>query len=234
MESTEYLLRVGGEIIRRSITENEIIVPDALLAKLQGNVVLPIRNLLVIQEWGTVNALFSNESVQWWTVPVRRIMLKAPYKLVEKVMVPIFDSKTETRIEMRWDPPEGMRIILLMMIQRVNAFYHIPKCYLYAVDQRPEYWRLPLPNVFDDGAICEGRQIRKFGSMLEAALNMLETFDNSNWNADLWNDVEKTHRMFRFEAIDGGGFKTLPMDANSWITLCRKTVNSAIQKNILL
>lgn len=235
METIEYLLRAGGDVVKRHVVETPVNVPDALFIRLQGEVFVPFRQALTITNWGTVNLIVTNGVYSYWTVPVQRILLRAPFKVgTDKLMVPIFGNKEEPPIEVKWDVPEGMRLVMLLMLKgdTNGCRYQVTKSYLYAADTRPEYWKLPLPNIYDDGAICEGRKVRWFPSALEAVVDMLATFDASNWNADLWSDTEKTHRMFRFKPIEGG-FETQAPET-SWITLCRKTVVGNIQKWLLL
>lgn len=228
----EYVLEEGGAIIRRDISEYPLAVPESLQQALANNATIKLKNVFTVDQWGPVSAVIAANAYSYWTVPVKRIMLRSVFKPVDSVFVPLFDSK-EAMTEMRWVVPETMRVVLFLVVRCTSGvLYRVEKSYLYAVDERPECWRLPLPNVYDDGAVCEGRKPVDYNTVTEAILNMLQTFDKSRWNADLWSDVEKTQNMFRFTAKDGG-FETAKINANSWILLCRKVVVDA-QKNIVL
>jgi hypothetical protein len=147
------------------------------------------------------------------------------------VFVPNFAS-TDNVVEVIWKVPDNMRVILVLTIQNRLAQWCVSKSYLYCVDSRPEYWRLPLANIYEDGSICEGRPVNWFGSLLEAVADMLTTFDHSRWTSHLWTDHDKSQRMFRFKAIADGKFETLP--CGSWITMANKVVVTDVQRNILL
>ena len=234
--TTEFLLRAGGEIVRRTVTEQEIAVPDNLLAQINKDVNIPLHGLVAIDQWGELGLMVSGAKLHYATVPARRIILRTGFDLVdkaEKIFVPNFAS-SDPQMELEWTPPEGMTVLILMVLQQhANGEFSVPKAFLYALDEKGQYWKLPLSNIYDDGAICEGRPILKLPTMVAAVLDVLQTFDHSRWNRDLWQDKNMTQAMFRFKALAEGKFETLPPEEKKWQKLCAKIVTE-VQKNIVL
>lgn len=246
-EKVEYVIEQGGLVLRRCVSESAIDIPDTMMRQLAGHTNVVLRQLFPIVNWGDANASINTNGTSYWTIPVQRIVLRARFKTApqegtKKILVPNFgrraeqdDKQGEPPMELIWQVPDGMRIVMLLQCNShgsgIVMQYSIPKMHLFAVDSRPEYWKLPLPNIFEDGSVCEGRKVGRFRTVTEAIADALTTFDQSVWNADLWEEVEKTQAMFRFES-KGDKFVPLP-PTGSWITLCRKVV-VALQSNIVL
>lgn len=238
VSTIEFVLRPGGEIVRRDMSEYPVAVPDKLLEAINKDVSIPLHALLNIDDWGWMGMMVTGGKVHYVTVQAKRIILRTAFDLIdkkEKILVPNFAS-SDPQMELAWTPPPDMGIVILMTIQQhKDADYSIPKCFLYAMDERPQYWRLPLSNIYDDCGICEGRAIGRFPTMMAAVMDMLTTFDRSRWNRDLWgNDVkERTQTMFRFQDQGEGKVIALPPGEKKWTKLCEK-VATDVQKYIVL
>jgi hypothetical protein len=237
-QTTEYVLRPGGEIWRRYTEEHQVAVPENMLAAINKDVVIPFSRLADIQSWGPMGLMVSGSKIHYVTVPVKRIILRAPFVLEnredkEKIFVPKFDS-SDPAMELTWIPPADMVVLILMSVQLVKGgYYSIPKCFLFAMDDTGRYWKLPLSNIFEDCAICEGRDIKPHVTLMAAVLDMLGTFDRSLWNKDLWEGLsDQTSAMFRFKEQDGKFDQQPPLE-KKWTKLCVK-VATDVQKNIVL
>ena len=235
-ELQEYVLRPGGEIIRRFVSESQIAVPDNVMAALNKDVNIPLHGLAAIDQWGWMGMMVTGGKLHYCTVPVQRIILRTAFEMVdkkEKIFCPNFSS-SDPAMELTWKPPGDMAVLILMAVQQhKDADFSIPKAFLYALDEKGQYWKLPLSNVFEDGAICEGRNVNRHPTLLAAVLDMLQTFDHSRWNRDLWNGQENTYAMFRFVSAEEGKFEVLPPTEKKWTKLCTKIVTD-VQKNIVL
>jgi hypothetical protein len=225
----------GGRLQRVEKTTNDVNIPPQILKEAANNITMSVPHAAMINDWGFLNLSLMPNGYVFATVPVQRIVLRTSLDVrngdVNKFFVPNFAS-TENIVEATWKVPDDMRVILVLAMQTRGPTYCVGKSYLYAVDKRPEYWRLPLANIYEDGSVCEGREIRWFPSLMEAVVDMLSIFDKSRWTSHLWVDHEKSQRMFRFSALDKGGFDTLPV--LNWPSNCTKVVVAEIQKNIVL
>ncbi len=233
----EFVLRPGGVIIRRHVSESEVAVPDNLLSAINKDVSVPLRAVVRIDQWGDVSLMVGGARLHHATVPVSRIILRTAFELYDKdkkIFTPDFGS-SDPAMELAWKPPEQMQVLILMVVQcHKDSDFSVPKAYLYAQDEeKRQYWKLPLSNIFEDGGICEGRNISHHPTMMSAVIDMLQTFDRSRWNRDLWMDKEATQAMFRFQSNGEKEFNQLPPMGKNWTKLCTKIVTE-IQKNIVL
>jgi hypothetical protein len=232
---TYFRLIAGGTIQRVDKNVSDVPVPHEIFRNAAAGVSLSLRNVAIIQDWGLLNLSVTMNGSGFATVPVQRIVLRTSFDVKniddEKLFVPNFAS-IDNLIEVVWEVPETMRVILVLAIQTRSYTWSIGKSYLYAVDGRPEYWRLPLANIHDDGSVCEGREVKWFNSLMEAIADMLATFDKSRWTSHLWTDHNKSQQFFRFRPLDKNKFQTIAPAA--WATLCNKVVVAEVQKNIVL
>lgn len=237
MDSMEYVIKSDGTVTRRCISELNIEVPDSALAPLTKRSAVGSLNLMTLQGYGVASAnVASDGSSAVWTVPIKEVLIRGGFKLVDGIMLPHFakkDTVDVNQMEMLWTAPMPLFLVPMLSWNTRKSRWSAPKLYFWARDTRGGYYKLPLPNIFDDGSVCEGREIGFFPTQLEAVMDALNTFRNSIWNADLWNMVEESQRMFRFKPTNDG-FQQLPMDANTWVNLCVKSVNTEIQSKILL
>jgi hypothetical protein len=97
---------------------------------------------------------------------------------------------------------------------------------------RPSPYRLPLPNLHDDGLICTGEFEESYDTGQASVVASLEQFNQSQWNSDLMRTVAESQKFFRFRPTNET-FETLPIEAADWTTLCDK-VSTAIMDRVIL
>lgn len=226
---TEHVVREDGRCIRRVTTESEIQIANDVLAQLSAGTWHKVINAWHIKGYGNVG-LATRSNQCYWTVPLQRLIMKAPFKMINGAMVPLFTSSTDPVLSLEWKPAGDIRLFITQHTVPDPAGNHaVGNTYLFAVDKRGNYWKLPLPNLYDDCRVCMGSNGIAYGANAqELFLQLIMNFEESRWNADLWKTVEQTQNLFRFEPKNEG-FVTLPPTA-SWTQLSVK-VSTEITQN---
>ena len=164
-----------------------------------------------------------------------RINLLSHYDTLEdKTLVPVFikddapNAANYPVMPLVWECPKDMVLLFVARIynhDNVNEKMMTHKdqsCFLIAYNQQKQAWLLPLPNLYEDTAICMGQfdgistnAARSFGVALEQ-------FDKSSWNSDLIEKsrIEASKLMFRFKA-DKTETTCIPFTGD-WTQLCQK------------
>ena len=110
MEKIEIIIRDNGTLTERTIRERDLKAEGEVLDELTADVTRSQRNVLAIPDWGVAHAnvgLFDTI----WSVAINRIPLKARFKLVNSVLVPMFASMTDLEMPMVWTAPPAVRLI---------------------------------------------------------------------------------------------------------------------------
>lgn len=237
MTQPEYILKPDGKWFVRSTTETPLNIDDSILLKLSKECRREIRNLFLIPNWGPVSMNIG--SACYLVMAPNRIHLRAPYRLLEKekILVPVFSGQKskDLNISTVWTIPNDMRLILLVKAIITSSDTYITKeVWLVALDKESRQWRLPLSNLYDNCILCLGKDAKSaiFPSLYDLMQKVVEWYERNPWNADLWDTVEQTQRMFRFKAEDKD-FVQLPIDASHWTQLCKK-VSLEVFENITL
>jgi len=154
----------------------------------------------------------------------------------DKILRPVFiktedlTSKQFPIMSPKWICPESMALYFVSKIYGWNTRMTLPKTqydqsnYLFALDSNKVAWKLPLPNIFDDCAICMGRFDGSGISIQEAFGLALSQFMKSSWNSDLNSSVttQKAGSMFMFKPTENDVVQ-VEMDASvHWSNLCTK------------
>lgn len=218
-EYKEFVFQPDGRCIKRYVTEAEITVNESDLLRLSADV--PIEVGYPFKHRGQNVKLTVVGHVSYYSWTINPLIIRAPFRLVRNILVPNFDSKTDTVLTLNWTPPE---YCLLRFVAQVSA-NTVGTCWLFAVDLRNnKTYKMPLANLYDDGKLCMGVYDGSglcHAECLEKASTQLDT---ANWNKDLWSAVESTQKMFRWEP-ENDSFNVLdPKD--DWTTLCLPIVNS--------
>jgi hypothetical protein len=143
-------------------------------------------------------------------------------------LVPVWKQgkPAATQMNLVWTPPSTMGLYLVLYWEvgtagSINSVEPVP--YLVAASVNKRTYLLPIPNLYDDGKICLGRDetsraqtfrtLGGLGAQLDAATKILQ---ETTWNVDLLRNVSgHTQDMFRFDA-DG---KQMPVP-NDWTEHC--------------
>ncbi|MBE0542263.1 MAG: hypothetical protein IH623_12820 [Verrucomicrobia bacterium] len=91
METTEIIIRDNGTITERTIRERDVQAEADVLDALTADVTRQVRNVLAIPGWGVAHANVGLSDTLW-SVPIDRIPLKARFRVINGVLLPMFAS----------------------------------------------------------------------------------------------------------------------------------------------
>ena len=133
------------------------------------------------------------------------------YKLgKDKLLHPQFIEKNAAESELplfpaRWVVPGNMRLVFASKIYGFTTGN--PKSapdssnWLMAFDDQMRVWKLPVPNLYDDSALCMGPFNGSARDIQSASRLAFEQFIKSDWNKDLMNGAnEHSDALFKFRA----------------------------------
>jgi hypothetical protein len=230
MEKIEIILQTSGTLTERVIRERDLDAEQSVLEALTEGVTRNLRNVMTIPEWGVVHASVGLTDTLW-SVPIKRIPLKARFRLINNVLVPMFASSNDLEMPLIWQAPEEVRLVFAVSTRLSDDITQVDGNWLFACDANNRGYRLPLPNLHDDCRICTGAFEDCCTTAYECVAASLEQFSRSKWNADLMRTIEQSQRFFRFQPTNET-FKTLPIESEDWTALCNK-VSTAVMERII-
>ena len=231
MEKIEIILRDNGTLTERTIRERDLKAEGDVLDELTADVTRSQRNVLAIPGWGVAHANVGLADTLW-SVPISRIPLKARFKLVNSVLVPMFASLTDLEMPMVWQAPPEVRLVFVVRTTAEDDCVMVSGNWLFAFNQQRNGYRLPLPNLHDECSLCTGEFEDSHPTAQAGISASLEQFNQSKWNADLMRTVAQSQQFFRFRPTNET-FETLPIVAADWTTLCDK-VSTAMMERVIL
>jgi hypothetical protein len=231
MEKTEIILRENGTLTERTIRERDLKAEADVLEGLTADVLRRQRNVMAIPGWGMAHANVGLDDTLW-SVVIDRIPLKARFRVVNGVLIPMFASGTDLEMPLVWQAPKEVRLIFAIRTEPENDRVLIGGNWLFAFNQDNNGYRLPLPNLHDECTICTGEFDGTHDSAREAIIASLEQFNQSKWNSDLMRTVAQSQKFFRFRPTNDT-FETLPIEAADWTSLCDKVSTALLDRVIL-
>ena len=119
MEKTEIILRDNGTLTERTIRERDLKAEGEVLDELTADVTRRQRNVMAVSGWGHVHAdVGLNDTV--WSVPIKHIPLKARFRVINGVLVPMFASLTDLEMPMVWSAPKEVRLVFVVRTETVE------------------------------------------------------------------------------------------------------------------
>lgn len=226
-----YIIEPDGQIFRETVYPPEKMnVDQAIVDELTRESVTTIRGVFAKDNYGLAN-LTKHHNQYLAAVYPRRLVLDAPFMMHQGHMVPVFKGpNASSRMRLEWKPPEGMGLVLAMSMtctQGSGFMWELVKSWLFAVDSKKCYYRLPLGNVFEDAGLCLGNFYVTTPTLKEVVDMVITQFETAPYNADLAYHESSTVKMFRF-APEGSGFRSVPPEGE-WQALCQ-LVSVDIQK----
>ena len=149
MEKIEIIIRDNGTITERTIRERDLQAEDDVLDALTSDVTRKIRNVMQVPGWGLAHANVGLSDTLW-SVPIDRIPLKARFRLINGVLVPMFASGTDLEMPMVWRAPKEVRLVFVVRTELVDGSTNVGGNWLFAFNKDNNGFRLPLPNLHDD------------------------------------------------------------------------------------
>lgn len=231
MEKIEIILRENGTLTERILRERDLKAEGEVLDAMTAEVTRRQRNVMSIPDWGLAHAQVGlNDTI--WSVPIDRLPLKARFKLIHGVLVPMFASTTDLEMPLVWHAPADVRLVFVVRTEMVEDRVCINGNWLFALNHDHNGYRLPLPNLHDECTLCTGEFETSYATAQAALIASLKQFDQSKWNSDLMRTVAQSQKFFRFQPTNET-FTTLPIEAKEWTSLCDK-VSSAILDRVIL
>jgi hypothetical protein len=238
METKTEILVLKDRCVRRVITEERIRIEDSLAEKMAASVrrvalyvAAPYeeKNSPFEKYYGLAHLMVGPGGDVWWTVPIRGLSLRAPFDGRDGVLWPAFDKPDMPQFEMRWAPPEDMKLVLGIGVTDLGVHSMV----LVAFNDAGDAWRLPLSNVYDNGSLCWGRTAIQGDTMLHCLREAVECFEKSSWNSDLYAErtLEHTKLMFSFKA-NGEKFEQVPAP-KIWTSICEKVSTKEIEEMLV-
>jgi len=231
MEKTEFIIQDNGTITERTISERNLKAEGDVLDSLTSDVTRKIRNVMPIPGWGMAHANVGLSGTIW-SIPIDRIPLKARFKLINGVLVPMFASMTDLEMPLVWNCPKEVRLVFVVRTELAGENVMVGGNWLFAFNKDNNGYRLPLPNLHDECTVCTGEFDANYDSALECIVASLEQFNQSKWNSDLMTTVAQSQKFFRFKPTNET-FETLPIEATDWTTLCNKVSTATMDRVIL-
>jgi hypothetical protein len=228
MEKTEIILRDDGTLTERTIHERDLQAEAAVLDELTAAVTRRQRNVMPIPGWGLAHANAGlNDTI--WSVPIDRIPLKARFRVVNGMLVPMFACLTDLEMPLIWQAPPEVRLVFVVRTEPADDGVTVNGNWLFALNADHHGFRLPLPNLHDDCTICTGKFEDAYESAQAAVNASLKQFEQSKWNSDLMRTVAQSQQFFRFRPTNET-FATLPIAAADWTTLCDKVATAILDR----
>src|SRR5439155_20107005 len=110
---------------------------------LTSDVVRKVRNVIKIPDWGPAHANIRENDILW-SIPIKRIPLKAKFRLINQVLVPMFASCTDLEMPMMWQAPPEVRLVFVVHTECIDEYATIAGNWLFAFNQNRNAYRLPL------------------------------------------------------------------------------------------
>lgn len=220
MKTTEFVINSNGAFERVDITRTPLAVTEETFAPLGARLARQVANVHHIEGFGNVSLSVTAHLV-YATIGLRSIHLRAPFRMVDGVLVPNLSStSTDQTMQLMWMVPQDMRVAMMIELSTATD-YRIKDIWIFAIDAGQRLYRLPLSNLYTDCRLCSGEFPRSHVTLVKAVTAALVQFSASEWNSDLLESPETTQQFFRFKPTNAG-FETLPISTKDWTALCQK------------
>lgn len=133
------------------------------------------------------------------SVLLKRLTLDTCFSQVGDFLVPTFE-RGGMRLKLDWEAPSDMQLRFAALC---HPSWTATECFLFARGPQPGFVKLPLPNIYDDGRVCMGDEVRGTirGDTLAACFKAaLESFRSTSWNTDLNNHGASVRALFRWKS----------------------------------
>ena len=228
-----------GEINRFTMHIERFSVNEALLKDMiaQQQTFISVPGLFKVGDGYLVNGSFDSKGGAILTTMLPYIEINSRFAVVKGdggkntlVLTPRSRSdegrSDEGRINqggnmtLRWMVPEGMQLRLMASFNAAKAILDV---WMFAsqVKSPGVYYRLPLPNHYEDCRLCLGTGWQTSYSTLQEQMQAVVTqLFKSSWNSDLESiSGDNTERVFRWEE-DGTTYRSLC--PAQWTRNCNK------------
>ena len=205
-ETKEIILLPTGESVLRAVKETPCDIVTDLAGLLCGQVSRLVRCAGIVD--GRMVHILACASENFIIQPLEIMPVNMPWRMQDDTLLPSpapagCDSPNPL-IRMDWRVPYEMSLVF---ISKVGAMVKVEKkCnFLLAFDPEMRCYRLPLPNIFEDGSICMGDFDSHGTTIIEAHAKCWQQFKSAQWNTDLYSDdrIAKLEALISFKVTKG-------------------------------
>jgi hypothetical protein len=217
MDTTESYIRLNADGTTEFVktTRNTRDISEEIARQFSSGVTISLKNAFEVKQG--VASVIASATQKFCCVELERINLTAHFSLGQgNILTPrFFAPKDEVgqglpKTTMVWHPPANMTLVFAVSMSQAETgnakdwFSNgYQQAFLIAYDPIRRAYLLPLPNLYDDCAICMGEFNGRDYSMQTSFQKALEQFDHSAWNSDLLGYLApKSQQLFQFEVSD--------------------------------
>lgn len=135
-------------------------------------------------------------------VQLDNLRIRTFYKLEGNVLLPVFTAGGDA-IEMTctWTPPGHLKMNAAVSAKHDGMDWVSQHYFMFGTSAYdPGFWKLPLPNSFEDGRMCLGRDyLPKDKTLVGLLAKIVDHLHSSHWNTDIAPDYNLTKALFRFD-----------------------------------
>ena len=215
--TTSYHQKEMTQIVANSFSQS-VIRSIPLVGKVDGSPV-----------WAAANA-----SETFMITRLKKMTILSNFEKAGEFLHPMFMRENDPRCKGTprfaavWDVPNDMKLAFASRLQYCSQTEVRARPdhanYLIALSSTKEAYRIPISNIFEDGAVCMGQFVGSAPDCLTAFGLALSQLKISDWNSDLMDTgsqrYENAKKMFRFKPTSDG-IECVPL-ADPWINLCEK------------
>ena len=235
MDTTTKYLRLNPDGSTELVIEQRStrIITDTIAKQFATGVTMSLQEAFLIPFRASTRevSIICTASDRYLVTRLPGIRLNTNFVLQGEHIVPFFfhpddtagrESTPKASVEAIFPP--GMSVVFACRIQgwKNDSNYSSHRdqtCYLIAYSADKRAWRLPLPNIFEDGAMCMGSFNGSGSTAAEAFGKAIAQLDASEWNSDLMQGrQEMAQKLFRFDPKDN---QNVPFEGD-WTALCEK------------
>ncbi len=204
---------------------------EALISQYANNKAIGIPNAYQVDGLEIKLSVLRTHSVLSAIIP--GLQMNTKFILSDGKLLPKFDGHASAvPASLFWKAPANMNLFFAVQTrhnEHADNHYWAINPFLWAmVKGEKNYWRLPLPNVYDESRVCLGDLFFdiKSKSLPELWKLCYQRFVHSTWNADLLaNKLLHAQAMFQFSPLENSPSLECPLDWTKWCARCSHSVH---------
>ncbi len=207
---------------------------EALINQYANNKAIPVPGAIEVDGLSVKLSVCRTHVVLSALIP--GLQMNTKFILRDGKLLPKFDGASDAvAASLFWKPPANMKLYFAVRAEynkNLDKHYWAINPYLWAMcDGMPNYWRLPLPNNYDDSRLCldgSGDTFSEFHHTKLPAFWKLcyDRFVYSSWNADLLsNKLALAQAMFQFSPLENSPSLECPGDWTKWCKICSNAIH---------
>ena len=216
MDTTESYIRLNAdgttEFVKTIRSPRDI--SEEIARRFSSGVTVSLKSAFEVKQG--VASVIASATQKFCCLKLNKINLTAHFAIGQgNILTPRFFAPNDEvgqglpKTTMVWHPPENMTLVFAVSMTQNEGNGHdwysngYQQSFLIAYDSVKRAYLLPLPNLYDDCAICMGEFNGRDYSMQKSFQRALDQFEGSAWNSDLLGNLgPKSQQLFQFEVND--------------------------------